>query len=82
MAAGQTGGQSLIGQNTSVMDSSKHGVSKSELVDDGQMSNSTGRENQDIRENFFKVKNIFEILINEASFLIDEKAFQQCEGKS
>jgi dynein regulatory complex protein 1 len=28
-------GQSLGGQNTSVMDSSKHGVSKSEFVDDG-----------------------------------------------
>jgi hypothetical protein len=57
------------------MDSSKHGVSKSEFVDDGQMSNSTGRENQDIRENFYKVKNVFEILVREASFLIDEKAF-------
>lgn len=26
------------GQNTSVMDSSKHGMSKSDFVDDGQMS--------------------------------------------
>lgn len=55
------------GQNTSVMDSSKHGaagMSKSEFVDDGQMSNSTGRgENQDIKDNFYKVKNVFEILI-------------------
>lgn len=35
-AAGQPGGQSMIGgQNTSVMDSSKHGMSKSEFVDDG-----------------------------------------------
>jgi hypothetical protein len=35
-AAGQAGGQSMIGgQNTSVMDSSKHGMSKSEFVDDG-----------------------------------------------
>ena len=64
------------GQNTSVMDSSKHGMSKSEIVDDGQMSNSTGRgENQDIKDNFFKVKNVFEILISEASYLIDDKAF-------
>ena len=84
--AGQTGGQSLIGgQNTSVMDSSKHGMSKSEFVDDGQMSNSTGRgggENQDIKDNFHKVKNVFEILINEAPFLIDEKAQIMSEGKS
>lgn len=65
------------------MDSSKHGMSKSEFVDDGQMSNSTGKgENVDIKENFFKVKNVFEILIAEASYLIDEKAFQMCEGKN
>ena len=65
------------------MDSSKHGMSKSEFVDDGQMSNSTGRgENQDIKDNFYKVKNVFEILIGEAAYLIDEKALQQCEGKS
>jgi hypothetical protein len=65
------------------MDSSKHGISKSEFQDDGQMSNSTGKEgNQDIQDNFYKVKNVFDILINEASFLIDEKAYQLCEGKS
>jgi len=66
------------GQNSSVMDSSKHGMSKSELVDDGQMSNSTAHgvgENQDIKDNFFKVKNVFDILIAEASYLIDDKAF-------
>lgn len=41
-AGGTTGGQSTMGgQNTSQMDSSKHGMSKSEIVDDGQMSNST-----------------------------------------
>ena len=71
------------GANTSVMDSSKHGMSKSELVDDGQMSNSTARnENQDIKDNFYKVKNVFEILIAEATYLIEDKAFQMCEGKS
>jgi len=65
------------------MDSSKHGMSKSELVDDGQMSNSTARnENQDIKDNFYKVKNVFEILIAEATYLIEDKAFQMCEGKS
>jgi hypothetical protein len=58
-------------------------MSKSELVDDGQMSNSTARnENQDIKDNFYKVKNVFEILIAEATYLIEDKAFQMCEGKS
>jgi len=69
------------GQNTSVMDSSKHGMSKSDFVDDGQMSHAkshaTGQaeEASDIKENFFKVKNVFEILIAEAPYLIDDKAF-------
>lgn len=65
------------------MDSSKHGMSKSEFVDDGQMSNSTAKnENADLKDNFYKVKNVFEILINEAPYLIDEKAYILSEGKS
>ena len=65
------------------MDSSKHGMSKSEFVDDGQMSNSTGKgENADLKDNFYRVKNVFEILINEAPYLIDEKAIIMSEGKS
>jgi len=39
-------------------------------------------ENQDIKENFYKVKNVFDILISEASYLIDDKAYQMAEGKS
>lgn len=64
------------------MDSSKQGQSKSEFVDDGAMSHSSEKEQADVRDNFFKVRNVFEILIREASFLIDEKAFQQSEGKT
>jgi len=66
------------------MDSSKHGMSKSEFVDDGQMSNSTakGGENADLKDNFHRVKNVFEILIEEAPYLIDEKAIIMSEGKS
>lgn len=70
------------GQNTSVMDSSKHGMSKSDFVDDGQMSHAkshaTGgaqEEAADIQDNFYKVRNVFSILIEEASYLIDDKAF-------
>ena len=58
-------------------------MSKSEFVDDGQMSNETGgAENQDIKDNFYKVKNVFDILIEEATYLIDDKAMLMCEGKS
>lgn len=65
------------------MDSSKHGMSKSEFVDDGQMSNSTAKgENADLKDNFYRVKNVFEILITEAPYLIDEKAILMSEGKS
>ena len=65
------------------MESSKHGASKSEMLDDGQMSASTARgEDQVMRENFYKVKIVFEILIAEASYLIDDKAYIICEGKS
>ena len=47
------------------------------------MSNSTGHEdNKDIKDNFYKVKNVFDILINEASYLIDDKALQMCENKN
>lgn len=47
------------------------------------MSQETGHgEAADIKENFYKVKNVFEILIEEAPYLIDDKAFQMCEGKS
>ena len=65
------------------MDSSKHGMSKSEFVDDGQMSNSTAKgENADLKDNFYKVKNVFELLMEEAPYLIDEKAIISSEGKS
>lgn len=33
-------------------------------------------------ENFHKVKCVFDVLIEEASYLIDEKAFKACEGKT
>ena len=47
------------------------------------MSNATGREgeNADIKENFYKVKNVFDILISEASYLVDDKAYQVCADK-
>lgn len=60
-------------------------MSKSEFQDDGNMSNDTGRNPEDesgIKENFQKVKAVFDILISEASFLIDDKAYAMCEGKT
>lgn len=46
------------------------------------MSNATGEmENADLQENFFKVKNVFDILIQEASYLIDEKSLKLAQTK-
>jgi hypothetical protein len=46
-------------------------------------SHATGQEEpSDIKDNFFKVKNVFQILMDEAPYLIDDKAFQMIEGKS
>ena len=38
-------------------------------------------ENADLAESFYKVKNVFDILIEEASYLIDDKAFKMCDGR-
>lgn len=49
------------------------------------MSNGTGRQEEDnggVKESFYKVKAVFDILISEASFLIDDKAYAMCEGKT
>ena len=71
------------GQNNSVMDSSKHGQSKSEFMGETQQNNqdnksemTDGGDNADLQENFFKVKNVFDILIEEASYLIDDRAIK------
>lgn len=80
------------GQTTSQMESSKHGMSKSDMKEDGNMSHSTGKdgdmdrqgstENNEMKDNFYKVKNVFEILIQEAPYLIDDKSAAMCEERS
>mmetsp|Transcript_45775 Transcript_45775/g.33480 ORF Transcript_45775/g.33480 Transcript_45775/m.33480 type:complete len:107 (+) Transcript_45775:1203-1523(+) len=63
--------------NTSIMDSSKHGLSKSEFVDDQSVV--TGQNEQKVSVN--KIKNVFRLLMNEMPFLIDDKAQTECIGK-
>jgi hypothetical protein len=58
--------------NTSAMDSSKHGLSKSELVDD--QSAGTGQQ-YDYKVSINKIKFVFKLLIDETPFLVDDKAF-------
>jgi hypothetical protein len=59
------------------MDSSKHGMSKSEFVDDQSVI--TGNNpNYDYKVSIGKIKNVFKILMEETPFLIDDKALQEC----
>ena len=74
------GGGANGGPNTSIMDSSKHGMSKSEFIDDQSVV--TGGQNYDYKVSIGKIKNVFNILMEETPFLIDDKALQECEGKS
>lgn len=71
----------------SMMDSSKHGDSKSGLQGDDRQDNKSeatagDMDNADLAENFHRVKCVFDILIEEASYLIDEKAHKMCEGRT
>lgn len=76
----QLGPSGQAGINTSAVDSSKHGISKSEFVDDqsmvtGQQHTNKGEES---RISIEKIKNVFHLLIMEAQFLIDDKTHEQC----
>jgi len=51
--------------------------SKSELVDDQSVA--TKNENT-TREKYERMKQVFRFLINEAPYLIDDKAYERCEG--
>lgn len=63
--------QSQMGPNTSIMDSSKHGLSKSEFEDQSVV---TGQQ-YEYKVSINKIKNVFKLLINECPFLIDDKAW-------
>ena len=62
------------------MDSSKHGISKSEIVGDDQ-SVATGQQ-YDYKVSINKIKNVLKLLITECPFLIDDKALAESQGKN
>ena len=68
-----------MGPNTSIMDSSKHGMSKSEFVDDQSVA--TGQQ-YDYKVSINKIKSVFKMLIEECPFLVDDKAYQESSNKS
>jgi dynein regulatry complex protein 1 len=70
------------------MDSSKHGMSKSEFEGDQSVVTGTQGGNQsgiqaayDYKVSIAKIKNVFKLLISECPFLIDDKAYAESEGK-
>ena len=58
----------------------KQGQSRSDLNDEDRSVQTAGAG--DAKEKYDKIKNVFKMLIDEAPFLIDDKAFEKCEGKS
>lgn len=72
----------IAGQNTSHQDSSKHDMSGSKMMDEGASQSTAHKDNDNLKANFYRVKNTFDILIREASYLIDDKSVLAAEGKS
>ena len=75
--------QDGMGAQGSIADISA-GQSKSQMQGDENKSDATGLDisEADMAENFYKVKHVFDILIEESPYLIDDKAFKSCEGKT
>jgi hypothetical protein len=69
-----------LNPNTSIVDSSKHGLSKSEFVDDQSVA--TGAQGYESKVSINKIKSVFKLLIEEMPYLIDDKAQSLLEGKS
>lgn len=71
------------GPGASMMDSSKHGESgmNGDGGDNKSEATAGDMDNADLAENFHRVKNVFDILIEEAGYLIDDKAYKMCEGR-
>jgi len=72
-------------QNTSLMESEtkQGGMSRSHLEhEDEDRSVVTTGDAADLKLKYDKIKNVFKLLIDEAPFLIDDKAFDKCDGKS
>ena len=61
------------------MDSSKHGMSKSEFVDDQSVV--TGQQ-YDYKVSIQRIKNVFNLLMLECPFLIDDKALAESQNKN
>jgi len=78
-AESETQGKSQMNQNTSIMDSQNQGMSRSELQEDQSIV--TGIQ-PDVKDKYERIKNVFKLLIDEADYLVDDKAMEKCIGAS
>jgi len=62
------------------MGESNHANSHTEM--DQEASQHTDHHNADNTLKYEKIKNVFKLLIDEAEYLIDERAFERCENVS
>ena len=70
--------QNPNGANTSIMDSSKHGMSKSEFEEQSVVTGAHQQQQMyDYKVSIEKIKNVFRLLIEECPFLIDDKAMNE-----
>ena len=78
-------GNSVGHDQSAMMDNSEmketQGRSRSEL-DENESVNNGGSNHDMMRDKYERIKNVFRMLIEEAPYLIDDKAFEKCEGKT
>ena len=76
-----TQGNSLMNQNTSVMDSQGGGQAQSKHELGDEQSEMTRKEDNS-KERYIRIKNVFRLLIEHAPYLVDDKSYEMCENKS
>ena len=75
----------MIQQNTSMLDSNNQpGAGNQSRSDIDAESQVTGgkTEGADVKEKYERIKNVFKLLIDESEYLIDDRAYERCEGQS
>ena len=70
-----------MNQNTSVMDSQGGGQAQSRHELGDEQSEMTRREDNS-KERYIRIKNVFRLLIEQSPYLVDDKSYERCEGKS
>ena len=54
--------------------------SRTEIDDQSQVTG--GKQNEETKDKYKKITNVFKMLIEEAGYLIDDRSYERCQGKS